>query len=276
MSILIVEDNPISSRVLEHTLDKYGYHTHTAGDGEQALELLDAHPEIQLVITDLVMPKTDGMELVRRIKERPEWRDIPIILCTSKTPASITNRYRMEGGKVEFKPIKTDSLLGKVKASLAQQRPIMQNPDQTMSQIGMDLQGFLDILDEFLKLINDNITRVEQHGKESSEQLLDRDMDNLMEGAKLLRADRVTDILERLSRSPSAKKQESISSLYPLLLRELKALQHALLLMKTARDRVLKNTSLVIYGSHLGARGVKLTLQGDNASATTNAETGAR
>lgn len=230
MSVLIVEDNPISSKVLEHTLDKYGYETLTAGDGEKALEFLDAHPEIQLVITDLVMPKTDGMELVRRIKERPEWSDIPIILCTSKTPASIANRYPMEGWKFEFKPIRADSLLGKVKASLAQQRPIMQNADQTMSQIGIDSQSFLDILDEFLKLIKDKIIRLEQHVKESSEQPLDIDMGNLMEGAKLLRADRVTDILERLSRSLAGLKQESISSLYPLLLRELKALQHYLAL----------------------------------------------
>lgn len=230
MSVLIVEDNPISSRVLEHTLDRNGYDTHTAGDGEQALELLDAHPEIQLVITDLVMPKTDGMELVRRIKERPEWSDIPIILCTSKTPASISNRYPMVGWKIEFKPINADSLLAKVKASLAQQRPIMQNSDQTMAQIGMDSQAFLDVLDEFLKLIKDNVTRLEQHGKESSEPPLDIDLGNLMEGAKLLRADRVTDILEKLSRSPAGLKQESISSLYPLLVRELKALQHHLAL----------------------------------------------
>lgn len=50
------------------------------------------------------------------------------------------------------------------------------------------------------------------------------------EGAKLLKTDRVTDILEKLNRSPAGLKQESISSLYPLLLRELKALQHHLAL----------------------------------------------
>ena len=55
---------PISSRVLEHTLDKHGYETLTARDGEQALEHLESHPEIEIVITDIMMPKTDGVELV--------------------------------------------------------------------------------------------------------------------------------------------------------------------------------------------------------------------
>ena len=51
-----------------------------------------------------------------------------------------------------------------------------------------------------------------------------------MEGAKLLKADRVTDILEKPNRSPAGLKQEAISSLSPLLLREQKALQHHLAL----------------------------------------------
>ena len=86
MNVLIVEDNPISATVLEHTLDKHGYETITAHDGEQALTYLESHPEIELVITDLMMPKTDGVELVRRIKERDEWNTIPILVCTSMRP----------------------------------------------------------------------------------------------------------------------------------------------------------------------------------------------
>jgi len=42
MSVLIVEDDPISSKVLDYTRCKYGYETHTAGDGEQAPEFLNA------------------------------------------------------------------------------------------------------------------------------------------------------------------------------------------------------------------------------------------
>jgi CheY-like chemotaxis protein len=46
MKILIVEDNPISATVLEHTLDKHGYETLTAHDGEEALAYLESHQRL--------------------------------------------------------------------------------------------------------------------------------------------------------------------------------------------------------------------------------------
>lgn len=106
MNVPLVEDNPISSKVYQCSLDKYGHETYSVKDGEQALEYLDAHPEIQLVITDILMPKTDGFELVRRMKNRPELNDIPILVCTSQSPASVQSRLPMDGWKYVFKPIK--------------------------------------------------------------------------------------------------------------------------------------------------------------------------
>jgi CheY-like chemotaxis protein len=47
MNVLIVEDNPITLKLLEHTVDKYGYETHSAKDSDQALECFDALPEMQ-------------------------------------------------------------------------------------------------------------------------------------------------------------------------------------------------------------------------------------
>jgi CheY-like chemotaxis protein len=228
MNVLIVEDNPISSRVLEHALDQYGYETHSAKDGEQALECLDAHPEIQLVITDIVMPNTDGFELIRRIKDRPEYNEIPILVCTSQSPASVNSRLPMEGWKYVFKPIRAESLMQKVREVVSQQRPVMQNPDHTMSQIGMDSQAFLEILDEFLKLVKDKVVVLEENVKQQSNDPVD--LQDLMEGAKLLRADRVTDILDKLNRCPPLRRPEMIHASYPLLLRELKAMQHYLTL----------------------------------------------
>jgi CheY-like chemotaxis protein len=228
MNVLIVEDNPISAKVLEHTLDKYGYETLTAHDGDQALEYLESHPEIQLLITDIMMPKTNGVELVRKIKERYEWSELPILVCTSLKATSINNAIPMQGWKYLFKPIKADSLMQMVKEAISQQRAVLQKPDQTMAQIGMDSQAFLEILDEFLKVVKDKIALLEERIKQQSDDPLD--LQHLMEGAKLVRADRVTDVLERLNRVGAGTKRESIHSMYPLLLRELKSMQHYLTL----------------------------------------------
>ena len=80
MNVLIVEDNPISSKVLEHPPDKYGHETYSGREAKPALEYLDAHREIPLV------PNTDGFELIRRIKDRRELNDIPVLLCRCQSP----------------------------------------------------------------------------------------------------------------------------------------------------------------------------------------------
>ena len=206
MNVLIVEDNPISSKVLEHTLDRHGYETVTAHDGDQALECLESRPDIELVITDIMMPKTDGVELVRKIRERPEWTDIPVLVCTSVKPAFVSKMIPAQGWKYIFKPIRADSLIPKVKEAFAQRKPALQNPDQTMSQIGMDSEAFFEVVDEFSKVVKEKIGLLEKHIKEESEETID--LQDLSEGATLLRAERVTDILNRLNQTSAAKNPE--------------------------------------------------------------------
>ena len=162
MKILIVEDNPISATVLEHTLDKHGYDTLTAHDGEEALSHLESHPEIELIITDLVMPNTDGIELVHRIRERKEWHAIPILVCTSMRPENATQRLNGHGWKFILKPINAESLIQKVNEAIAQQTKVLQDPAITMGQIGLDTGAFAEVVDKFSETVNENIIRLEQ------------------------------------------------------------------------------------------------------------------
>jgi two-component system, NtrC family, response regulator AtoC len=78
--ILVVDDEPNLRRVLRAQLERDGYDVHTAEDGEQALALLHEH-HIDLVITDLRMPKLDGMELLRRITALED--AMPVVMITA-------------------------------------------------------------------------------------------------------------------------------------------------------------------------------------------------
>ena len=78
--ILVVDDEPNLRRVLSAQLERDGYDVHTAEDGEQALELLRDH-HIDLVITDLRMPKIDGMELLRRALAIDG--ELPVVMITA-------------------------------------------------------------------------------------------------------------------------------------------------------------------------------------------------
>jgi DNA-binding NtrC family response regulator len=78
--ILVVDDEPNLRRVLSAQLARDGYDVHTAEDGEQALQILQEH-HIDLVITDLRMPKIDGMELLRRAVAMDD--ELPVVMITA-------------------------------------------------------------------------------------------------------------------------------------------------------------------------------------------------
>jgi phosphoserine phosphatase RsbU/P len=85
LNILIAEDDPVSSYMLETTLSKWGYTTIVARDGELALQALQKEDAPQLVILDWMMPNMDGIELCKKLRENPEKQSTYIILLTAKS-----------------------------------------------------------------------------------------------------------------------------------------------------------------------------------------------
>ena len=78
--VLIVDDEMNIRRVLAAMLKRDGYEVTTAADGEQALAVLQKTP-VHVVVTDMVMPKVGGMELLRRVGA--DYPDVPVILITA-------------------------------------------------------------------------------------------------------------------------------------------------------------------------------------------------
>jgi putative two-component system response regulator len=81
--ILIVDDEKLNQEVLEGMVESLGYTYETAQDGTEALAKLKLG--IDLVLLDVMMPRIDGFEVVRRIREDPEYSHIPIIMVTALT-----------------------------------------------------------------------------------------------------------------------------------------------------------------------------------------------
>ncbi|MDX2037549.1 MAG: response regulator, partial [Isosphaeraceae bacterium] len=84
MKVLVAEDDRISALFLTKSLEQLGYSVVTVEDGEAAWVALQ-DPEIRLVISDWMMPKIDGLELCRRLRERAGRRYVYFILLTAKT-----------------------------------------------------------------------------------------------------------------------------------------------------------------------------------------------
>ncbi len=81
--ILIAEDSPATQKFISFTLKYKGHEVTIASDGVEALEKLPQGP-FDLVILDLMMPRMNGLEVLREIKKRPETSRLPVIILTSE------------------------------------------------------------------------------------------------------------------------------------------------------------------------------------------------
>jgi two-component system response regulator VicR len=81
MKILICEDDLMTLKALDHKLKNEGYETLTALDGKQAMEMLNTHPEIDMLLTDLHMPLVSGLELITYLRNEKK-SNMPIVMLT--------------------------------------------------------------------------------------------------------------------------------------------------------------------------------------------------
>jgi diguanylate cyclase (GGDEF)-like protein len=88
MKILLADDEPIARTMLEHWLVGWGYQVTLARDGEAALAVLKADPELRLLVVDWVMPKCDGIEVCKTIRGGPQEPYRYIVLLTAKDDKS--------------------------------------------------------------------------------------------------------------------------------------------------------------------------------------------
>lgn len=109
--VMVVDDSLTVRRVTQRLLTREGYQVVLAKDGVDALQHLQSvTPDVMLV--DIEMPRMDGFDLTRNIRDDERTRDIPIIMITSRT-ASKHRNYAMELGVNEYlgKPYQEDALL---------------------------------------------------------------------------------------------------------------------------------------------------------------------
>lgn len=84
LTILVVDDDLGTRLSISDYLELSGYSVITANDGQEALVMVDEyHPD--LIVTDIVMPRMNGYELVRRVRQQAAFRLLPVILLTART-----------------------------------------------------------------------------------------------------------------------------------------------------------------------------------------------
>jgi adenylate cyclase len=120
-TILVVDDDQIIRRIVTGTLEKKGYTVLKAADGAEALKVIEKN-RVDLIVSDLMMPVMDGLELLRHVRENPRLRSVMMILLTARS----TDEERLAGlqqGADDYvqKPFNVSELLIRVERLLAYQ-----------------------------------------------------------------------------------------------------------------------------------------------------------
>lgn len=113
--ILIADDEPNIVISLEFLMQRNGYEVVTAGDGEQALRLLDTFKP-DLILLDIMLPVRNGFEVCQRIRENPTWKDTRIVMLTAKgREVEIAKGLALGADVYITKPFSTHELLTAVR-----------------------------------------------------------------------------------------------------------------------------------------------------------------
>ena len=117
-TILVVDDQPDLLENISLTLESAGHQVLTAGDGVEALAVLQSQP-VDLILADIAMPRMNGYQLYERVRENVQWVAIPFLFLTARAMDSDI-RYGKELGSDDYliKPIQPEDLLAAVQGRL--------------------------------------------------------------------------------------------------------------------------------------------------------------
>ncbi len=160
--VLLAEDNPINQQVAEELLNQAGLKVTIANNGREAVEMLDDENVYDAVLMDVQMPEMDGYEATGAIRQRPEFKDLPIIAMTANVMAGDREKC-LEAGMNDHvaKPIEPDKLFKTLSQWISPRdtdipQPASQPPvtTQTTEVLPKSLEG-IDI-DEGLRRVGGN------------------------------------------------------------------------------------------------------------------------
>lgn len=121
--ILVMEDEDALATLLQYNLEKEGYDVAVAPDGDEGMLQIDERiPD--LVLLDWMLPKLSGIEVCRRIRNRPETRNLPVVMLTAR--GEETDRVRgLDTGADDYltKPFSMVELMARIRAVLRRIRP---------------------------------------------------------------------------------------------------------------------------------------------------------
>ncbi len=117
-SVLVVDDNELNLKLAQTILARSGYDVMAAARGEEAIAMACAHRP-DLILLDIRLPDIDGLEVLRRLRELPETKDVPVVAMTAQAMPEEVDSFMAAGcdGYIQ-KPISLQSFRAEVQRHL--------------------------------------------------------------------------------------------------------------------------------------------------------------
>jgi two-component system sensor histidine kinase/response regulator len=135
-TILVVEDDVALLEGVRDMLELAGYRVLTACHGQEALQVLETHPQPDLIISDIMMPRMNGYAFYEAVRARPEWVAIPFIFLTALGEKSDVRLGKQLGADDYIvKPFDEEDLLVAVNAKLRRSAQLQAAQEQQVSSL---------------------------------------------------------------------------------------------------------------------------------------------
>ncbi len=246
LQILIVEDNPVNQTILKANLRKKGYQTVQAENGKHALGILENHETpFDVIVSDVMMPEMDGFEMVEKIKAHPEWKKIPVIMCTALADKEYVQKAILLGcNHYVTKPIKIKTLFAKIQDVLIDGSSTLLSQ---MSEFDSDYDEATsrEIALSFSSLVEDKIRFLEGQVVEDTTIPINQKFADLKEAASGFGTKWINTIIDRLEESQKVMNGKLDSDQYFGLLKELRKL-HAILPKVESNDEQIKTEEQIL------------------------------
>lgn len=113
---LVIEDNEHTSYLLSFMLERAGFHVDVVDNGRDAEQWIEDAPAAGIVLLDLMLPHVDGFQLLIRMRESPEWREVPIVVVSARTAeADVVRALDLGADDYVTKPFRPQELLARIR-----------------------------------------------------------------------------------------------------------------------------------------------------------------